>query len=73
MLIKVLTNDHHITERTVALSAEHADVHLETLSVIVVEIGCSLSNLGASVLAPSAFDLSVTFLSFCFIVYLCLW
>ena len=73
MLIKVRTNEHHITERTVALGAEHADVHLETLSIIVVQIGCSLSNLRASVLAPSAFDLPVTFLSFCPIVFLCLW
>ena len=73
LLIEVLTNEHHITERTVALSAQHADVHLETLSIIVVQIGCSLSNLGASVLAPSAFDLSVTFLSFCPILILCLW
>ena len=73
LLIKVLANEHHITERTVALSAQHAYVHLETLTIIAVEISCSMSKLGASVLAPSTFDLPVPFLSFCFILFLDLW
>ena len=73
LLIEILANEHHITERTVALSAQHADVHLETLTIIAVEIGCSMSKLGASVLAPSTFDLPVTFLSFCCILFLYLW